>query len=714
MCSLRPVLVAVALVLSATTAHGEDVTSVAAVQKVIQMLQDMSVKAKSEKNEEEISYAKFRTWCGLEQQNLQSTVEKEANQIELLSANIGQLNSDVGNLGDQIAQLGADVTKYEAENKKQQEQRKKDHAEFLTESQDYDESVDALERAISVLQKQSFDRKGAQAALLQLSESLPNEAKSMLTAFVGMMGDDESEDSSTDFMARSAPEANAYEFQSGGVVDMLKRLRDDFRQKKSECEKEEMNSRHAFNMIVQDLTDSAENAKKDTDEKTGQRERKKEEAAEDKKQLGGTTECKAADEKTLADMKIECTQKGLSFEEKQKLRAEEIEAIEKAIEILSSGAVSGNAETHLTLAQKATTFLQVSGGGGAATSRNEGIHRKIRDFLAAESQRLHSQGLGLLAQKLAADPFAKVKKLIDDMITRLLEEANGDASHEGFCDKELGTNKITRDKMTEEIDQLDAAVESGKASIASLTADIAALSQEIAELDQALSEATKLRTSEKAKNAATIADAADAQKAVVAATAILTDYYKKASMATALVQAPQMGSEEWNALANPDYVTGGGSKTVDKGHKAGMQTFGAAYAGQQDEAGGVLAILEVVLSDFANLQSDTEASETVAQKEYDDFMNESNKNKATKSKKIEMNTTDRAEAQSKLQEDTIDMKSTQDQLLAADRYYAKLVPQCMDKGQTFDERAKARQDEITSLREALSILSAEDIATSAL
>merc|ERR1719324_1707959 len=81
-----------------------------------------------------------------------------------------------------------------------------------------------------------------------------------------------------------APEANAYEFQSGSVIDMLKRLRDDFSNKLGECQKEEMNSKHASDMVVQDLKDSIENAKKDVGEKTVQKENTAEAMARNKKE----------------------------------------------------------------------------------------------------------------------------------------------------------------------------------------------------------------------------------------------------------------------------------------------------------------------------------------------------------------------------------------------------------------------------------------------
>merc|ERR1719428_2573872 len=541
----------------------------------------------------------------------------------------------------------------------------------------------------------------------------------MISAFMTMYQEPEEPEAGDD-LRPTPPEANAYEFQSGGIVDMLEKLKADFRKQLKDCEKAEMNSAHAYNMIKQDLTDSIDRANSDIEEKTAEKEKKIQKIADDKGLLAATMQDKAQDEKTLSDLEAECSEKGESFKEKQQLRADEIEAIEKAIEILQGEAVSGAAEKHLSLVQTMTSLVQLratSSGG----SMDTGVRHKLTDFLASEAQRLHSHKLGLLAEKVAADPFAKVKKLIDDMITRLLEEANADAEKEGFCDKEMGMNKITRDKLTAEIDELDAAIEEGKAMILKLTDDIAQLTKEVAELDAAVEEATALRTAEKEKNAATIADAKAAQEAVQAAMKVLKEFYAKAAMATALVQTSsslpatgllsrhiKLGSEEWGALANPNF-----KGTIDKGHKEGMQTFGETYKGQQDEAGGVLAMLEVIMSDFANVESETMANEAQSQKAYDDFMTDAKKTKAVKSKNIEMFTADKVAAESKLQTDTKDIKATQDELLAADRYYEKLVPQCVDKGMTYEERVAARESEIESLKKALEILSSEGPTTSA-
>jgi len=673
------------------------------------MLEDMSATAKKEKNDEEIAFGKFTVWCKQETASLEREIKQNGETIALLEAQIDKLTQDVAALGEAIEKLDANVAKYNADVKSETAQREKDHVAFLEEEKDYSESVDALDRAIAVLSKQDYDR----PALVQLSEDdrLPIKAKSVVLALLGVSNE------KADPMDYEAPEANAYEFQSGGIVELLKKLLAEFTAKLGQCQKEEMNSKHAYDMVIADLTDAIENSEKEIEDKTELKHQKTEEAAQDKKQLAATVADKAENEKLLKTTETECAEKKLSFAEKQKLRTEELEAIAKAIEILSSDEVSGNAEKYLALTQSRASVSLVQAG-----SRNQGVRRRIHDFLAAEGSRKHSRGLTLLAEQISADPFAKVKKLIDDMITRLLQEAEEDAKHEGFCDKEMGKSKITRNKLTEDIDSLEAAIEKGKATIQTLADDTATLMQEVEDLTKSMGEATELRESEKETNKVTVKDAQAAQKAVAAATAVLKDFYEKAATATALVQAKtpnprqwglktgvKMGTDEWNALADPNF-----KGKVDTGHKEEMQTFGETYEGQQDEAQyGILALLEVIQSDFANLEADTSAAEAANQKAYEEFMTESKKNKSVKAKKIEMNTSDKATAEATLQEDIADLKSTQDELLAAERYYKKLVPQCIDQGMTWDERVKARESEIASLKQALEILSQEDMATSA-
>merc|ERR1712190_238845 len=102
-------------------------------------------------------------------------------------------------------------------------------------------------------------------------------------------------------------------------------------------------------------------------------------------------------------------------------------------------------------------------------------------------------GLSALAQHASEDPFRKVKKMIKDLIVRLMEEANDEAEHKGWCDTELSTNEQTRKEKTDAVETLHAEIDELEASISKLTEDITDLTKAVAALDAAMAKATKLR-----------------------------------------------------------------------------------------------------------------------------------------------------------------------------------------------------------------------------
>jgi len=65
--------------------------------------------------------------------------------------------------------------------------------------------------------------------------------------------------------------------------------------------------------------------------------------------------------------------------------------------------------------------------------------------LKQEGQRIGSMALMSLSAHVSADPFKKVKGLIQRLIERLLEESKAEATKKGFCDTELGKAEKDRD-----------------------------------------------------------------------------------------------------------------------------------------------------------------------------------------------------------------------------------------------------------------------------
>merc|ERR1719213_708954 len=126
-------------------------------------------------------------------------------------------------------------------------------------------------------------------------------------------------------LAVSAPEANAYEFQSQGIIDMLQKLLDKFIDERTTLEKQESDSVHAFKMLSQDLNNNIEHGKAARAEKAATKAKKLQARADAEGELEDTTTTRDDDSKYLADLVATCEQKATDFESRQTLRAEELE-----------------------------------------------------------------------------------------------------------------------------------------------------------------------------------------------------------------------------------------------------------------------------------------------------------------------------------------------------------------------------------------------------
>jgi len=276
--------------------------------------------------------------------------------------------------------------------------REIEKADYDATHKDYSESIDALERAIAVLKKQAYDRKQAsfaQVSALKELNLIPAEAKKAIDAF--LQEDPEG-------LAVSAPEANAYDFQSSGVIEMLEKLLDKFIDERTTLEKEEMNSKHAYDMLMQDLNAQIAQATQDRDEKAESKAQKLQAKADAEGDLKDTTTTRDADVKYLADLTATCEQKSSDFESRQQLRADEIVAIEKAIEIISSEAVKGNSEKYLP------QFVQKSEKASLAQLRADlstQAQARVATYLEAQAKKLNSRVLSAIAARASEDPFSR-------------------------------------------------------------------------------------------------------------------------------------------------------------------------------------------------------------------------------------------------------------------------------------------------------------------
>jgi len=658
---------------------GASATQVTPIQKVIQMLTDMAAKGVQEKQDEEVRFASYKGFCEHTSKDRRSSINSAKESLVQLAADIQKAEADSMTASKGIAAHDADIQTWEADKAEASAVRKTAHADFEEVHKDYSDALDAVDRAVNVLKSGPGHRQFMQTSLVQLSslDRVPAKAKNLIMAFLqrdapesALMQDAEALEAGYP----AAPEARGFESSSGGIIDMVQKLGEKFEDERSELEKKESNDRHSFDMMAQELTDQVEAGNRERNVKISSKAQNEQDKSSAQGEQSETSATLAEDEKFLGDLTAECEQKAADFEKRQELRQGELDAIDKAVEIMGSDSVSGSGNKHLPGLIQATSFAQLR------SSSTSPVQQVVASFLADKAKSTNSRVLSLISMKVSEDPFKKVTKMIKDMIIKLMEEANEEAEHKGFCDTELTTNKQTRDSKTEQAAELTAEIEKLTADIAKLGTEIAELGEAIASIDAAVAEATSLRSAEREKNEATIADAKAGQAAVAQATQVLKDFYAKAAQATALAQMGVPGSPE---------------------------TFDKPYTGMA--GGGVLGMLEVCESDFARLDADTTSGEAQSQKAFEEFTSDSAEDKAVKAANMKHKEGSKQGKESALGKAKKDLAGTQEELSAAMAYYEKLKPSCVDAGESYEERVARRKEEIESLQEALKILSGDSV-----
>merc|ERR1719421_17842 len=144
----------------------------------------------------------------------------------------------------------------------------------------------------------------------------------------------------------------------------------------------------------------------------------------------------------------------------------------------------------------------------------------------------------------------------------------------------------------------------------------------------------------------------------------------------------------------------GGASLVQTGqHGRQPEMESGEYTGMGN--GGVMGMLEVIESDFARLLSETTAGEAEAASEYEKLSNDSEEDKAVKSTDVKSKNSEKIRKEGALSSAQKDLSTTQEELKAAEDYFEKLKPSCVDAGISYEERVQKRKEEIESLQEAL-------------
>merc|ERR1712038_2107622 len=145
------------------------------------------------------------------------------------------------------------------------------------------------------------------------------------------------------------------------------------------------------------------------------------------------------------------------WEERQKTRQLEMEAVSKALAVLS-----GDDAHDLFTRTFNPAFLQ------RASAAHSERRQRASQVLSQVAQKFHNPRLSTLEYQVKLDAFTRVKKAIDDMIAQLLKEKADEIKHKDFCTDEFNTNQLQTERKEREKQDLMAKIADLEATIKAL------------------------------------------------------------------------------------------------------------------------------------------------------------------------------------------------------------------------------------------------------
>jgi hypothetical protein len=678
-------------------------------ERVITLLEDLRNQVQEEGAAEAETYDKFACFCKDKSNAKVDSIATRESDIATLTADLEQLKAEKVELKADIKKLNEDLATYEADLKKMTEIRDQEHAVYETEHADATAAVSALSSAIGHIEgsKSLLEVKAQVQKSLQLADalSIPVKNSQTITAFLQQPE------------SMEVPEED-YSFHSGGIIDTLNGLLKEFEERLATLEKEEEAAQASFDEAAKSKREEIETAKSTLETREEQLADNESTTAEKEEMLTEETALLHDDRAYLKDVTGQCEERAKEWDQRTTARAGELEAVSKALEILGgtvlekekSSCAGGRTEAEPALVEEApaklavTTMVQVDGDSNdeyhdVVFVQEKAVHKhgsnaqvELRNraitILSAAAQHLKSGPIALLTMKMAADPFAKVKGLIQGLIERLLKEAANEATHKGWCDTEIGKAEKDREYRHGDMETLNAEITTLRALKAKLEEERDTLTEEILQLENDLNEATEVRNEDKANNKKTLGDAGEGLEALKEAIKVLNDFYRKAGRNKVLLQASPVDQDM-------------GGEGVDGSAKG-------AYKGNQAQGAGIIGMLETIKSDFERTVKTTEEEEYKASREFAAFSQESKVSISSKSTGLKNTNNELELTNSNLVAALNDLKETQKLLDSSLEQLEKLRPACVDTGMSYEERVARREAEIEALKKALCVLDEED------
>jgi hypothetical protein len=462
----------------------------------------------------------------------------------------------------------------------------------------------------------------------------------------------------------------SYSSQSGEIFGIMNQLLEELQGDYAEAEKLENERSAAFAKLREAKETEIANGEAMAEKKEDEHATTSNELAEAKEDLVDETKALEEAQTFTANLKVTCEEADKNFEERKKVRTEEIKAVSETIEIIQADASRDTVSATYALVQTRSRRSSIQAGNKERKVAAAGLRRAA---LMARDPRL-----AMLATKVELDAFTKVKKAIDEMIAKMKVQQEDEVKKNDYCKAELHETEMTTAKTEDRKNDLQAKEAELEASIKSLEEGITSAYSQISELEVNLQRATEDRKAENLEFQTTVSDQMATVEILKKALERLAKFYEKedeealVQMRTRRRQTPPVPQAEY---------------TPSKG------------------ASGVMSMIEKLIGEAKTMIADARKSESDAQAAYEQTVADTNGSVAALQKEIVAKTKAKTKATKDKEQTGQDIIDTVKELEGLAKYTGDLHAECDYLMKNFDVRQTARAEEIESLQQAKQVLS---------
>jgi hypothetical protein len=673
------------------------------IRKIVRLMQDMSAEIEAEKKKEAELYEKLMCVCTEYPPELTASIEAGKSSIASLTGKIEEETALKAKLAEEIKGHGADKEAATKDLAKATTLREKESEEYDGSVADLKGSIGQLDSAIPALEAGAGSSALMQAAgsshlknVIQSSSAITDFDKKRVLAFLNE-GDSESDSS---LESAAAP-------GSGEILGILKAMKDDMAKSVTEAEDSEQVASAGFADLKAAKDEEialAASAIESKDKKTGDLAMS---LASSSEALEDTEEELADNQKMLKTLVDTCDSKKLEFQERLKLRNDEIAAISEAVGIL-------NDDDALDVFKKAVpaAMVETEAQSGFLQTKNENKLKQAVEIVRAASKKNSDMHLSMLLQQMSsklrsagkhgdaqAPDFGAVSKMIDDMVSVLSKEGAEDMKKKDWCVTELHKAEGDLSTKQEAMDGVVATISQVEDEVSGLAEDITALQTSIADLDKEVSKATETRKAEHAE----YSESLQLSEAAVALIAKAKNRLAKFYNPTVYKAPPKVEKtmEDKIIAAYGAFVQKHASHHRGSAKQPEIPEL-PAYS--KKNSGGVIALMDSIALDLQKDSADAAHDEKTAQSEYVSLMAESQESRAGYLKTLTNTNSAKAELEKKLVTAKEEKQISFEELNNAHTFLGDLHSTCDFVVSNFDMRAQARETELESLKSAKAVL----------